>query len=326
MKFGLVPRCHLSFDETLAMVRRAEEVGFESVWVPEHHGQPGHYSSPLVASAGLLASTERIRVGTFVLLLPLQHPVHVAEAVLMLDLISHGRFTLGVAIGYIEEEFQTFGVARRERAGRLEESVEIMKRLWTDGEVSHHGKYYKIPRAAIFQRPVQRPHPPVWIGGYFEDAVRRAARIGDAWLPGLAGNLALLKKGSEIYRETLTELGKLDRQRDFPLGREVFVAETREKAHADGGAPIVKFYQECYWKWEHPAVRVARSSSYEDLIRDRFVVGTPDEVIRQLETYERELGVTHLLCSMRAPGIGERALANSLELFIKEVKPHFEKR
>lgn len=304
------------------MVRRAEEAGFHSAWIPEHHGAPGHYASILTAAAGLLARTQRIRVGTLVLLLPLYHPVQVAEAVLMLDLISGGRFTLGVAIGYLEEEFATFGVPRTERAGRLEESVEIMTRLWTEGRVSHRGRYYTVPHAALFQRPVQVPHPPVWIGGYFDAAVRRAARIGDAWLPGMGGDIDLLKKGAAVYRTALAELGK-PAPGDVPLGREVFVAASRDRARAEGAEPIVRFYQECYWKWDHPAVRAARSSSPEDLIRDRFVIGTPDDVVRQIETYRRELGITELICSMRAPGIGAEALRSSLELFITEVQPHF---
>src|ERR671939_608785 len=132
MRFGLSPlQGGGSFEQTIQECERAEAAGFDSVWLGEHHNSPVLYPSPLLGLAAIAARTQRVRLGTGVLLLPLYHPVAVAEEGAMVDLISGGRLTLGVGVGYAEEDFAAFGVSVKQRASRLEEGVSLLHRLWT---------------------------------------------------------------------------------------------------------------------------------------------------------------------------------------------------
>ncbi|HEX2171072.1 MAG TPA: LLM class flavin-dependent oxidoreductase, partial [Dehalococcoidia bacterium] len=179
--FGFVPITH-EFDDIREEAQLAESLGLDGCYFVEHHQQPGIVASPLTLAAAVAAVTERITIGTGIIVLPLYHPVHVAEDCATIDRISRGRFVLGVGLGYQAVDFGAFDVPIRQRVSLFEESVEVIRRLWTEDNVSFAGKRYRLDKVRLYPKPLQDPHPPIWLAGAAEEAVKRAARLGDAWL------------------------------------------------------------------------------------------------------------------------------------------------
>src|SRR5262247_1247182 len=162
MKIGLSPlQGQAGFEETLQECERAEAAGFDSIWLGEHHNNPVLYPAPLIGLAAIASRTRRVRLGTGVLLLPLYHPLAVAEEGAMVDMISGGRFILGLGAGYAPEEFSAFGISIKERGRRLEEGATLVRRLWTEEHVSHEGRHYRVTDVTLGPRPVQQPRPPI---------------------------------------------------------------------------------------------------------------------------------------------------------------------
>jgi len=189
--------------ETLAQVaQKAEALGFESVWIPEHLAVPATmrtpypYSpdgkfpggpqvalhDPFIALAFVAACTSRIKLGTGVFVLPLRNAVAVAKAVASLDVLSNGRFLFGVGVGWLEDEFEAVGMAFRDRAARTREAIRMMKRLWSDDLPAFEGTYHRFAPLGFNPKPVQQPHPPILLGGETPAALRRAAALGDGWI------------------------------------------------------------------------------------------------------------------------------------------------
>jgi probable F420-dependent oxidoreductase len=315
MHFGLSPlQSGGDFDATIAECERAEAAGFDSVWLGEHHNSILLYPAPLVGLAAIAARTRRVRLGTGVLLLPLYHPLAVAEEAAMVDVISRGRLILGVGAGYAPEEFAAFGVSTKERGSRLDEAVPLIHRLWTEDAVSHEGRHYRIGSATLRPRPVQRPRPPIWFAGWVEAALRRAGRLGDAWLGGPSAKLDELAGCVRTYRNAGGG--------EVALMRYVFVAESLERARAVAGAAFIRSFEETYFRWPHPVVkRPAGELTIAGLSDDRIILGDPASCVRQIERFRTELGMTHLICRMSVAGIPADASRASMELFTRDVMP-----
>jgi probable F420-dependent oxidoreductase len=321
LKIGLSPlQGQASFEETLRECERAEQAGFDSIWLGEHHNNPVLYPAPLIGLAAVASRTRRIRLGTGVLLLPLYHPMMVAEEGAMVDMISGGRLILGVGAGYAPEEFAAFGSSLKERGGRLEESTALLHRLWTEEHVSHRGKYYQLDDATVAPRPVQRPRPPIWFGAWAAPAIRRAARLGDAWFVGPSANLQEIAPCAELYRRACSEAGKAQGQ--VALFRYVFVASSANEAMATAGAPFINAFERMYFRWPHPVVkRPAGELTIQRLAADRIILGDPRSCIEEIRRFEKELGVKYLVCRFSVPGIPREACEKSLELFTRDVMP-----
>src|SRR5919108_412929 len=166
------------YAEMLEEISAAEELGFESAWLTEHHFlDDGYCPSLLLTAAAIGARTKKVRIGTGVLLLPLHDPIKVAEDSAVADLISGGRLILGLGLGYRKEEFEGFHVSLKQRKGRMEEGLEILQKSWADEPFSFQGRYYRYNNINVTPKPVQKPIP-IWIGAFTEPAIRRAARIG----------------------------------------------------------------------------------------------------------------------------------------------------
>ena len=321
MEFGLIP-CKWDYRDAIEEVVLADELGFDSVWAVEHHGDRLVCPAPLVALGGYATRTTRVKIGAYVVVLPLHHPVAVAEAGALLDVMSGGRFVLGVGLGYREEEFALFGVPMRERVARLVEGVEIVRRVWTETEVVREGRFHSLAGYSCYPRPLQRPHPPIWIGAAAEKAIRRAAVIGDAWVASPGGDLAELCRGTEAYWDAVDGGGVERQRREVVVSREVFVGETRREALAAAADAFLALYRDTYLKW-HPRFKGVRPEDvrFETFAENRFIVGGPDECARQIVEFQRAIGFRHLICRMHAPGIPLAAVKRSMELFVKEVAP-----
>jgi probable F420-dependent oxidoreductase len=322
MKFGLLIECDRRFDAAIEASVLAERSGFSSIWISEHHNTEGYIGSPLVALAAIAARTTSVRLGPFVLLLPQYQPLRVAEDGALVDRISLGRLVLAVGLGYVAQEFAMLGIPMTERASRMEEGVEVVKRLWTERQVSFTGRHFKLEAAGIHPGPVQKPRPPIWLGGWSDRALARAARLGDAWVPGPTADLVALRNCYETYHRARVAQGRPPDGAEVPACREVFVAATRREAFERGGRPLAQFYRDSYFRWAHPLAGRDHMSD-EDIALDRFVIGDPDDCVAQIERFRKALGWTHLICRMGVPGISHESLLNGIRLLGDHVIPHF---
>ena len=169
--------------DSVELVRAARDAGFDLICAGQHYlSHPFQMSTTFPLLARMAAEAGEMEVAATVILLPLHNPVELAESVATMDAICGGRFIFGIGLGYRDEEYMAFGTERSERVGRMRESLDLMKRLWTDEEVEFQGKYYQVPRIKPATRPVQKPYPPIWVAANNDIAVRRAARWGYPWL------------------------------------------------------------------------------------------------------------------------------------------------
>lgn len=321
MKLGLSPLQGTdSFEETIRECERAEAAGFDSVWLGEHHNNPVLYPAPLLGLAAIAARTSRVSLGTGVLLLPLYHPMCVAEEGAMVDMISGGRLILGVGAGYAPEEFAAFGLSVKQRGSRLEEGAALVRRLWTETDVTHHGRHYHVEGATVGPRPVQHPAPPIWFGAWTAPAIERAARLGDAWLAGPSAALSELSSCVASYRQRRGEMGK--DVGTIAAFRYVFVAETTEQALQYAGEPFIQAFENMYFRWPHPVVkRPDGELTIARLAENRIILGDPETCVREISRFRREIGLDHLICRFSVPGISREASMASLDLFAREVMP-----
>ena len=321
MKFGLIVAGQYLRDapaeervrEMLEQVRLARELGFDSLWMVHHYLIEFQAFQPLPMLARLAAETGEMEVGTAVYVLPLQPPVEVAENFATLDALTGGRLVFGVAQGYREVEFDALGVPRKERALRFEEGVELITKLWAGDEVTFRGRFYHVDRVRLAMRPVRQPRPPIWIGATAEAGIVRAARLGDAWMIGPGVEFQKIRRQLDLYRGSLAELGRTLR-RDYPIFREVLVAPTAAEAREAARKWLLTKY-EAYFKWGYV------DTTFEDVVRDAFLVGDPDGVARQCERYRDELGITHLLARVQWPGVSQDTALRGIRLLGEQVMP-----
>src|SRR5215470_4398634 len=323
MKIGMSPlQAGGNFEDTIQECARAEAAGFDSVWLGEHHNNPLLYPRPLLGLAAIASRTSRLRLGTGVLLLPLYRPLDVAEEGAIVDVISNGRLILGVGAGYAPEEFEAFDVSLKERGSRMDEAVPLLQRLWTEERVTHEGRHYRATNATVAPRPVQRPHPPIWFAGWVEPAIRRAERMGDAWLGGPSARLDEVARCVRLYRDAWRDAGRPPGDSEIALMRYMFVARSAGQARAIAGAPFIGAFEHTYFKWPHPVVkRPPGELTIERLAEDRIILGDPESCLRQLERFRDELGLNHLVCRLSVRGIPADAARESVDLFTREIMP-----
>jgi alkanesulfonate monooxygenase SsuD/methylene tetrahydromethanopterin reductase-like flavin-dependent oxidoreductase (luciferase family) len=327
-QFGLVVRGQAEqgedisrrFQETLAIVRLADRLGFDSITKTAHYSAYPFQMLQLVPMlARFTAEAPRVRLNAGVLLLPLLSPLHVAEEFATLDVISGGRVILGVGLGYRDVEFKAFGVPRTQRARRFEANLIAIKRLWTEDKVSMKAGHFELDEASCLPKPLQRPHPPIWAGANADRAVERAARLGDCWYIGPAVEIAAVERQMDLYRRALDAAGK-PFPAEMPMRREVFVAKTRDEA-IRLCAPYLGAKYKAYhsWRQELPADDSGFDQNFESLVGDRFLIGSPDEVADQIVAIHRRLGVNHLVMSTEWAGMPESLAIETIEMIAKEV-------
>jgi probable F420-dependent oxidoreductase len=328
MKFGFIPTEGGSqFEESLREVKHGEALGFDSVWLEEHHSVKNHYwPSPLMVLAGYATRTTRILLGTDVLVLPFYHPVRIAEDAAMLDVISNGRFILGAAIGYRPDEFALYQTPLERRGARFAEALALMQRLWADDHVTFTGAHYQVEDARIEPKPASGSIP-LWLGGWGDLSLKRAAEIGDAWVPGPTASLDKLLQAQATYRQNLGALGKDPADFPNPLTREVVIASTTQKAYELAERHLLVNYRDEYGGgWSHPLIGnedQAPVDSLEALGRDRFIIGDPETCIRKIKRFQETFGVDHLICRLYFPGMPHDHILRELELISQEVMPAF---
>jgi probable F420-dependent oxidoreductase len=314
------------YRETLELVRLGEELGFDSAWVSEHHGSSdGYLPSLLPMLAAMAARTERIELGTAVVLAPFHDPLRLAEDVAVVDQISGGRVLLGLGVAWREEEFRMFGVPRRERGVRTEELVEICRRAWTGERFSFEGRVFRLDRVKVTPAPARAGGVPIYLGGYEERAVRRAGRIADGYVTDASpvdevrGAVAYLEAGAH-------DAGRDPSQLELALMQNAFVV--RDGNAVDLVRAGVSHQLGAYDAWdaghdtpEHDALEPSLLSDEE--VVSSTAVGTPDEVASRLRTLIADLGRErpHLIVRLHYPGMNLSTAARAVELFAAEVIP-----
>jgi alkanesulfonate monooxygenase SsuD/methylene tetrahydromethanopterin reductase-like flavin-dependent oxidoreductase (luciferase family) len=313
-------------EELCEQVRLAHQVGFHAVVAPQHYlPSPFQMLQPLPLLARMAAEAGQMRLIAGVILLALQNPVALAEEVGTLDAICDGRFTLGVALGYRQPEFQAFGVAKAEAVPRLTEALTVLKRLWTEDVVEHRGRFFTLPGVTLTTRPVQRPHPPIWMGADSDAAVVRAARLADTWYINPHAKLETLQRQMALYRQTLAEVGKA-LPHEIPIRRELFVAKDRPTALRLCMPYLERKYQ-TYVSWGQSAALPREDTldlPFEALRDQRFIIGAPDECVEQLLLYHERLGANHFVLRVQWAGMPQVEVLRAIALFGEHVMPQLQ--
>jgi alkanesulfonate monooxygenase SsuD/methylene tetrahydromethanopterin reductase-like flavin-dependent oxidoreductase (luciferase family) len=316
------------FAETVEQVRLARSLGFDSIWAGEHHVTPGfHFFPQMALLQRLAAEAEGMWIGTNVNLLPLHNPVELAEVGAFLDVITGGKFLLGVGLGYRPEEYEMYGVPMPERVSRFTEGVEIVKQLWSQDRVTHNGRHWQFTNAGIRPRPLQQPRPPIIVGAQVEPAIKRAAAIGDGWLLVPIPTLDQLDRQMSTYRSARAA-AKLPASPHICRLLEVGCAADEETAFRRTAPYLLEKYKS-YFSWGLEGLTLDPKATPEQQFRGlaarRFAVGAPAQVIDMLLAQHRA-GITHLSMRMSWPGMAQGDILASIELVGRQVLPEVRRR
>lgn len=305
---------HARFVEHLEQVRLARDLGFDTICLGQHFlSSPFQELQSVPLLARFAADSGEMNLALTIILAPLFSPVEIAEFGATLDLITGGRFICGLGLGYRKEEYDAFGVPQKERVQRFEENVDIVKRLWAGERVTYDGPHCRLDDAALTLRPIQQPYPPIWVAANADAAVRRAARIGDAWIINPHAQLDTVKRQLHLYKAAGGKTG-------IPLMRELYIGGLGEIR------PFLDSKYGAYREWGQETVLPAEdrwSAEFEELARDRFVIGDPAAVRDDLQRYLDELpGVDQLIFRVQYPGMPQEMVLRTIRLLAEQVRPY----
>jgi alkanesulfonate monooxygenase SsuD/methylene tetrahydromethanopterin reductase-like flavin-dependent oxidoreductase (luciferase family) len=317
---------HEHYAEHLEFISWTETIGFEGVWLAEHHGvvEDGYNPSPLMMAQAIAVRTKTLRIATGIALAPFYHPVRLAEETAILDIVSNGRLDLALAVGFRSVEAAAYGVDFKTRGKRMNEMVQIIPRLWAGETVTFDGEFFQLNNCRLAPLPLQKPMP-LFIGGVTKPALVRAAKYGT----GFSGPI----EHYAVYAEALRELGKDPADaRVHTMGSDdiyIMVSEDPEKT-LDEVAPHMLYNISSYarmWAAEgtsHPGTIKAEDEMDLATFKKQglFKVFTPDEAIAHIKK-RRELGPFESYCMMAPPGLPLKKLAEHAELFANKVMPAF---
>ena len=313
-----------ALDEQLAMLRFARDSGWDSYFSGQHYlnegGNQGLQMVPYLAR--LAAEAGDMTLGVGLLLLPLHNPVYTAETIATLDVISRGNMVFGVGLGYRTAEFEAFGVRKGQRVQRFEECLTVAKRLWTEDKVSYESDTCILKDAHLSLKCVQKPHPPIWFAAKHPNAIRRAAELGDCLYHSPKATLATHKERLRLYLDERRRLGK-PLPRENPCRIEIYCAKDRAAA-MELGAPYITEKYKAYAKWESDKAMPEHeriNKSFDELVTDRFVIGSPEDCWNQLKPYVEELGVTHFVFRTQFLGMPLANAMASMQLMARELLP-----
>lgn len=304
------------------LCRELEELNYDFIWLGEHHFvEPGFTTNPLLSLAALARVTRKIGLGTYVILLPLYHPLRVAEDAATVDILSDGRLDLGLGLGYRQIEFETLGIPRAHRGAMLEEGVEIIRQAFTGLPVQFSGRHYQVPGVTVTPVPPRQPGPPIWLAARSEVAARRAGRLGL--------HLLLLGGGTirRVWERELVAAGYDPATMMVTSYRPFFISRdpARDLQRLD---PQFKYFGRRHGGWvggdkdvSFDAV-VAQAWSDDAIKGMNYLTGTPDDALEELKAYYDRKPFTHYVAPIPPP-YDLADLRSSLRLFATEVVPRF---
>lgn len=325
------------FQEITEQAVLGEELGFDSIWLAEHHfSRYGLASSSLVVAGNIAARTSKIRLGTAVLVPTLHHPIRLAEDTATLDVISGGRLDVGYGRGAAGYEYTGYSLDHAESQQRFQEAIATVQGLWTTPEYSHHGQHFSVHKANLVPMPLQKPHPPVYIAATRTlETLKFAVSTGHPLIVGVvldtADGLDLCRRFVQMSKEASIGV-PMSR---IPFFRYCYVAETEEQARRESRAGLdwtldvgqwrraFRESSEVYHRLEDwRRTRTEQPPSYDYLVENRAVIGNPEQCIARIKALQEE-GIEYFGCNFFMGNIEHRNVLKSMELFAREVMPAF---
>jgi alkanesulfonate monooxygenase SsuD/methylene tetrahydromethanopterin reductase-like flavin-dependent oxidoreductase (luciferase family) len=310
----------------------AEDLGYDSVWLAEHHfSSYGYIPNPLLMAVKLAQVTQRIRLGTAVLVLPFWNPLRVAEDIAMTDQLTGGRLEVGVARGYQPYEFQRFDIDMNDNRERTDEALEVLLRALTEDGFEYHGRYFNIPETTIFPKPSQKPRPPIWLAAHTPESFDIAVRYGLKAITTNSGRpIEVLEEGWAAFLESRRSHG-LEGDAEFAVQQQLCVAPTNDEARAQmehfryafrqvnhlrsGTQHVVRGYSE--------PLPIEGEPSLDEIFTRRTLSGSPETVRAKLAAYQDVCGITALNCTFQLGAMEPETVTRSMRLFAEGVMPHF---
>ena len=314
--------------DLLGQIEYAEESGFDSVWLRERHFHPDHqgrnfFTSPLVAASYIAARTKHMRIGIASRILPLDHPIHIAEDGATVDVISNGRLDLGIArVGENETYQLAFGVTTEEARGRFEESLEILIKAWTLPKFSHNGTYYNVPEVSVYPKPVQSPHPPVYLVGISDETLKFGAIRGFPLILAAAQPVAIVKRTQDEYRRLLADHNYPAQEIELPVNRFLYVAESNQQAIDETREALNTFIHRGASVIRDFLFRAPEEITPEWLYDEVCIFGDPDTCVKKLKELKQQIDLRHIICTFNYFTIDHERCRQSMERFVKYVLPH----
>ena len=318
------------YERGLEQAQAAEALGYRNIWLAEHHFSTyGYLSRPLQLATYIAAKTTTLRVGTAVIVVPLHHPLVIAEEIAMTDVLSGGRLDIGLGRGYQRYEFERFGLKLDSDGQRWDESLDIIVKSFAGKPFSYDGKLFKVPETSLFPQPLQKPHPPIWITAQSQYSLEAAARRRFNVLTGGFGvPLERLAEFGGHFKRVTAEMKPAER----PLvGVQRAVYVTKDEADARDAAEQARWNMRVTLSLRNNYEQVdsgraipvpAKTEPDIDELLDRYlVIGTPDTVVRQIQRIREVVGISHFNCSFWFGDLDQKRVLRSMELFSREVMP-----
>lgn len=314
--------------EHIEQVSLARSLGYDGVAIGHHMALGSSvWFPPMETLVRLVPAAEGMSMATCMLVLPLFHPLHVAQQAVYLDLLTNGRFTLGVAPGWQRDEFEALDISFKRRIRRFTESIEIIRQLWSGEAVNFAGQHFSLSGEKLAMVPIRKPRPAMWFGGSVPAAVERIAGIadsqaGDSWVASshIVGEKIAAQAG--LFNKRLTERGVAP-PAEFPILRNIVVAQDRETALRDAGPALEASYRTMGQAGLFTRI-VGESSDQLDLerlIKGRVILGSPEEVATELKALRDAIGFNRLIARVQWMGLDQRSVLRTIELLAKDVLP-----
>jgi alkanesulfonate monooxygenase SsuD/methylene tetrahydromethanopterin reductase-like flavin-dependent oxidoreductase (luciferase family) len=312
--------------ELREQVRAARDAGIRSVWVLNHFLGNMQTLQPLTTLAALAEHAGDMRLGTNMFILPLRHPVAVSEEFATLDQITGGRVIAGLGMGYRSNEYESFGISMDDRVARYEESVALLRQLWSNNEVDFEGAHFAVRCQRIGIPPVQEGGPPIWVGaGVHKTGARRAARLGDAWIVPPHADLEKLRTILQFYRAERLAVGRGEAD-EVVVRRELVLDDDAARAreiglHARG--ETTRMYSQFEAPDQTDSYRHLKGSDgLADVADKSYLFTDPDTAIASLKELEA-IGITHVILRMQWYDLTQDRVLETLEMFRDQVLPAF---
>ena len=320
-----------AFEEAFQQAEAADRWGLDGFWLAEIHQQSSRsvLSAPLNVATAIAARTKRIKVGTAVQVLPLTHPLRLAEETATVDQISRGRLMLGVGRSGNPRSYRAYGIPYEESRERFYETLDILVKAWTEDQFSYDGTYWHFDNARAVPRPYQKPHPPIRIAGASEDTFPMLGKLGHPLFVAVrSGSLSGLAPDLKSYRDAYKEAGHPGRG-DCHLRLSVHIADTDQKAYDEAEPSIMEGYKSLTSRLEgspnarrRAELETVRTITYEEVLRDKVVVGGPERVTDRLLQLRDELGIDGVLVELNfGSKIPAEQMMRSLQLLCEKVMP-----
>jgi alkanesulfonate monooxygenase SsuD/methylene tetrahydromethanopterin reductase-like flavin-dependent oxidoreductase (luciferase family) len=316
-----------NYVDIIRQIEYGERVGFDSVWLRERHFHSDHngrnfFSSPFIAASYIAAKTKQIRIGIGAKLLPLDHPVHIAENAATVDIVSNGRLDLGIArIGENEIYEKAYGVPVDESRGRFEQSYEVIIKAWTMKQFSYNGNHFDFLNLTVNPKPIQKPHPPIYLVGISRETLKFGAKRGLPLLIAGAQTVSIVRKTQDNYHKMLMDYGFDGKNIICPVNRFIYVADTNKKAIEDTKETIMNFVRRGNSAITDFLFLPREKINYDLLFNEVCIFGDPEFCLQRIESMKEEIDLRSLILTFNYYNKDHGKCMNSMQLFAKYVMP-----